>query len=174
MLRASVDWKKAHAISSPAFAGGPRSVLRMAHENASWGYKRIEGALHNLGYAICSSTVANILRQYGVEPAPSRQRTISWAAFLKAHWDAFHGLDLDGISLWLIEWLKCFFGQIPHSESTSRAGVEASQTVTRQIPNSIYLRVLDVTDKEFRRTRAPPSSVGKIPSLSARDIRSAA
>ena len=44
-------------------------VLRMARENVSWGYKRIEGALHNLGYAICSSTVANILKQHGIEPA---------------------------------------------------------------------------------------------------------
>ncbi|MDP7304439.1 MAG: hypothetical protein QGG09_15140, partial [Pirellulaceae bacterium] len=50
-------------------------VRRMARENVSWGYKRIEGAMHNLDYSICSSTVANILRQHGIDPAPSRQRT---------------------------------------------------------------------------------------------------
>jgi putative transposase len=55
-------------------------VLRMARENVSWGYKRIEGALHNLGYAICSSTVANILKQHGIEPAPTRKRTTSTSA----------------------------------------------------------------------------------------------
>ncbi len=44
----------------------------------SWGYKRIEGALSNVGYSICCSTVANILKHHGVEPAPRRQRQLSW------------------------------------------------------------------------------------------------
>ncbi len=52
-------------------------VLRMARENVSWGYKRIEGAVHNVGYQICSSTVANILKQHGIEPAPKRARQLS-------------------------------------------------------------------------------------------------
>jgi hypothetical protein len=69
-------------------------VLRMARENPSWGYKRIEGALSNVGYAICSSTVANILKHHGVEPAPRRQRQLSWGAFLRAHMDAFEEADL--------------------------------------------------------------------------------
>ena len=55
-------------------------VLRMARENGSWGYKRIEGALQNVGYSICSSTVANILKQHGIEPAPTRKRTTSTSA----------------------------------------------------------------------------------------------
>ena len=69
-------------------------VLRMARENPSWGYKRIEGALSNVGYSICSSTVANILKHHGVEPAPQRQRQLSWGVFLKAHMDAFKEVDL--------------------------------------------------------------------------------
>ena len=64
-------------------------ALRMARENPSWGYKRIEGALSNVGYSICSSTVANILKHHGVEPAPQRQHHLSWGVFLKAHMDAF-------------------------------------------------------------------------------------
>jgi putative transposase len=48
-------------------------VVRLASENESWGYKRIEGALDNLGFAICSSTVAKILKKHGIEPAPCRQ-----------------------------------------------------------------------------------------------------
>jgi hypothetical protein len=55
-------------------------------------YKRIEGAMHNVGYSICSSTVANILKQHGIDPAPSRQRTISWPTFFKAHWNVFEGM----------------------------------------------------------------------------------
>ena len=79
-------------------------VLRMARENVSWGYKRIEGALQNVGYTISSSTVANILKHHGIEPAPQRQRQLSWSTFLKAHRDAFEGLDflaIFGVFSWL-------------------------------------------------------------------------
>jgi len=88
----------------------------MARENVSWGYKRIEGALHNLDYSICSSTVANILKEHGIEPAPSRQRTISWSTFLKSHWETFEGIDLNAIRLWLVEWLNCLFGKTSHGD----------------------------------------------------------
>ena len=61
--------------------------LHMASENVSWGYKRIQSALDNVGHHICSSTVANILKTHGVEPAPERRRQLSWGVFLKAPWD---------------------------------------------------------------------------------------
>jgi hypothetical protein len=37
-------------------------VLRMARENVSWGYDRIQGALANLGHIIAPNTVKNILK----------------------------------------------------------------------------------------------------------------
>jgi hypothetical protein len=65
----------------------------MARENPSWGYQRIEGALSNVGYVVSSSTVANILKHHGIEPAPQRQRQLSWKTFIKAHMDAFEDVD---------------------------------------------------------------------------------
>lgn len=62
-------------------------VLRMARENASWGYDRIQGALANLGHMVAPNTVKNILKKHGIEPAPERQKRTSWKRFLKAHWD---------------------------------------------------------------------------------------
>ena len=47
-------------------------VLRMARENTRWGYDRIQGALANLGYRISDTTVGNILKEHGMEPAPRR------------------------------------------------------------------------------------------------------
>jgi hypothetical protein len=41
----------------------------MARENSTWGYDRIQGALANIGHKISDSTVANILRQHGIDPA---------------------------------------------------------------------------------------------------------
>ena len=39
-------------------------VLRMARENVSWGYDRIQGALANLGHIIAPNTVKNILKRH--------------------------------------------------------------------------------------------------------------
>lgn len=47
-------------------------VLRMARENVSWGYDRIQGALTNIGHIIAPNTVKNILKRHGIEPAPER------------------------------------------------------------------------------------------------------
>src|SRR4029450_3231359 len=45
-------------------------VIRMAQENRDWGYRRILGALSNLGHIVGRGTVANILKKNGIEPAP--------------------------------------------------------------------------------------------------------
>ena len=37
-------------------------VVRMATENRDWGYRRIQGALANLGYQVRPGTIANILK----------------------------------------------------------------------------------------------------------------
>jgi len=61
-------------------------VLRMARENRSWGYTRIQGALANLRHEVGRSTIANILRQAGLDPAPERRKGRTWKEFLRAHW----------------------------------------------------------------------------------------
>jgi transposase len=49
-------------------------VVPMAEENRDWGYRRIEGALSNLGHEIARSTITQILERHGIEPAPERSR----------------------------------------------------------------------------------------------------
>jgi hypothetical protein len=44
--------------------------LRLAQDNPSWGYTRIKGAPANLGYEIGFGTIASIVMEHGVEPAP--------------------------------------------------------------------------------------------------------
>ena len=60
-------------------------VVRMATENRSWGYTRIQGALANLDHHVSRGTIANILRQHGIEPAPERQKRTTWQEFLRTH-----------------------------------------------------------------------------------------
>ncbi len=84
-------------------------VLRLAKENPTWGFGRIQGALANVGYHISDTTVGNILKAHGVEPAPQRQRTGSWNTFLKAHWDVLAAIDFTTIEVWTKSGLVTFY-----------------------------------------------------------------
>lgn len=69
-------------------------VLRMAEENPTWGYRRIQGALANLGHQIDKLTVRNILRRHHMEPAPQRRKAgMNWTQFLKLHWEVLAATD---------------------------------------------------------------------------------
>jgi putative transposase len=57
-------------------------VLRLARENPSWGYRRIQGELVGLGVSLAASTVWEILRREGIDSAPRRAES-SWAEFLR-------------------------------------------------------------------------------------------
>ena len=56
-------------------------VIRLAEDNPTWGYRRIQGELKHLGIAIAPSTVWSILRKEGIDPAPTRTG-LSWRQFL--------------------------------------------------------------------------------------------
>jgi len=58
-------------------------VVRLAGENETWGYRRIQGELKGLGIVVAPSTVWEILRREGIDPAP-RRAGLSWKEFLRA------------------------------------------------------------------------------------------
>jgi transposase InsO family protein len=82
-------------------------VGRMAEENPTWGYTRIQGALQNLGHQVGRSTIARILKAQGLPPAP--QRPTSWQTFLRAHWGAIAGADLFTTEVWTWRGLVTFY-----------------------------------------------------------------
>ena len=75
-------------------------VLRMATENRAWGYRRIQGALANLGHEVGRGTIANILKEYGLEPAPKRERKTTWKEFLLRQQDVIVAADFLTIEAW--------------------------------------------------------------------------
>ncbi|MGA2305028.1 MAG: integrase core domain-containing protein [Acidimicrobiales bacterium] len=58
-------------------------VLRLARENPRWGYRRIQGELIKLGIQLAASTIAQILKDHGLGPAPRRHGP-TWREFLRA------------------------------------------------------------------------------------------
>ena len=84
-------------------------VLRMARENTSWGYDRIQGALTNIGYVVAPNTVKNILKRHGIEPAPEREKRTSWKTFLKAHWDVMAATDFFTVEVWTARGLVTYY-----------------------------------------------------------------
>src|SRR5712692_7078922 len=47
-----------------------RLVVRMAEQNPTWGYTRIQGALKNVEHRVGRSTIAQILKASGLPPVP--------------------------------------------------------------------------------------------------------
>jgi len=84
-----------------------RLVVRMATENPTWGYTRIQGALKNLGHQVGRSTIARILKAHGLPPVPARPT--SWQTFLRAHWGAIAGADFFTTEVWTWRGLVTYY-----------------------------------------------------------------
>ena len=67
-------------------------VLRLARENESWGYRRVHGELAALGITVAPSTVWQILKDAGIDPAPRRGGP-GWAEFLRSQAQGILALD---------------------------------------------------------------------------------
>jgi putative transposase len=76
--------------TAPALA---RIVVRLARENSLWGHRRIHGELAKLGVTVAPSTVWEILRAAGIDPAPRRSGP-TWRQFLAAQAAGILAVDL--------------------------------------------------------------------------------
>ena len=96
------------AASRPRRRGRPRTlrsiralVLRLASENGTWGYRRMHGELLTLGIKVAPSTVWEILKDAGIDPAPKRTSE-GWAAFLRSQAEAILAADFFDYAEWWI------------------------------------------------------------------------
>jgi putative transposase len=82
-------------------------ALRLARENPDWGYRRIHGELAGLGVKIAASTVWEILKKAGIDPAPRRTGP-GWSQFLRSQAEAILACDfftadlLDGTQAYIL------------------------------------------------------------------------
>ena len=129
-------------------------ALRMAEDNPTWGYTRIQGALKNLGHKVGRSTIARILKGHGLPPSP--QRPTSWQTFLRAHWGAIAAADFFTTEVWTWRGLVTFYtvfvidlatrrvqvlGTTPHPDDAFMCQVV--RTLTMADANSCHLLICD-------------------------------
>ena len=115
-------------------AGRPRTgpavrrlVLEMARDNPTWGYRRICGELTGLGHKIAPSTIWEILKAAGIDPAP-RRAAASWKQFLSAQAKTIAAVDFFHVDTVFLRRLYVLFVIEHHNRRVQLAGVTAHPT----------------------------------------------
>ena len=134
LLRWHTDLVRRHWTRPRRAPGRPRTAqavralaLEMAHDNPGWGYRRIHGELAGLGHKLAPSTVWQILKDAGIDPAPRRTGQ-TWRVFLKAQAKTILATDFFHVDTVLLRRLYVLFF-IEHGTRRVRlAGITAHPT----------------------------------------------
>ncbi|MGI5207667.1 hypothetical protein ACQEU6_39585 [Spirillospora sp. CA-108201] len=159
------------ARSKPRRSGRPPTVrsiralvLRLVRENPSCGHRRVHGELLVLGIQVAASTVREILKDAGIDPAPERSST-NWASFLRSQAEVLLGCDfletvtLTGARLYVLAVIE------HHSRSIRALGATAHPTASWVTQGARNL-VMDLEDAGCRARWSIRDRDGKFPELS--------
>src|SRR5437762_3394530 len=104
-------------------------IVQLARENTRFGYKKVVGELLKLGYRVGRSTVRDVLKRHGIQPAPERTRNSSnWRTFLANHKAALLATDFFTVeTLWLQTVYVLFFIEL-NTRQVSLAGCTSQPT----------------------------------------------
>jgi len=113
----------------PAAAAIKKLVVAMARANPGWGHRRIQGELARLGHKIAYSTVWEILKMAGIDPAPRRTGP-TWSEFLSAQAHRIISCDFLHIDTVLLNRLYVLIFVEHETRKLHVAGVTANPTAS--------------------------------------------
>jgi transposase InsO family protein len=125
-----------------------RLVVRMATENPTWGYTRIQGALKNLGHRVGRSTIARLLKAGGLLPVP--QRPTLWQTFLQTHWGAIAGADFFTTEVWTWRGLVTYYTVFVIDLASRRVQILGSTPHPDAAFMTQIVRTVTMADAEMR------------------------
>jgi transposase InsO family protein len=101
-------------------------IVRMAEENPSWGYARIQGALRHLDHRVARSTIAKVLKEHGIHSSPDRP--MSWRTFLLSHANLIAAADFFTTEVWTARGLVAYFTLFVIDVATRRVYIAGTTT----------------------------------------------
>ena len=141
-------------------------VLEMARDNPGWGYRRIYGELTGLGCTLAPSTVWQILKDAGIDPAPRRSGR-AWRAFLEAQAKTILAVDFFHVDTVFLRRLYILFFIEHGTRRVHLAGITAhpaGEWVTQQARNLL----MALEDHADRSSSCSGTAIPSSPRLSMR------
>ncbi len=126
-----------------------RLIVRLANENATWGYRRVHGEVHRLGHAVAASTVWKVLRAAGIDPRRDRTGP-SWGEFIRSQAKAVVATDFACVDTALLCRFHVLFVIEVATRRVHLAGITTNPTGpwTIQAARNLLMRLPD--DHGFR------------------------